>query len=275
MGLKQGDLVSTWITCEEAPESNIVHLACYKAGLKLMTFQTGQDLDLALKSSSAFIFSPWEKFENEYRIDHILSKVPTLLTTPTGSLVKSDLKTKYFIQTGYKTIRGTYKLKTIPVYNGPEVSNPGFEINHLGHTVKNQELMEFVKKFGEVVGKGVAVNSLPCKFPVAIGSLIGSYLAGAKSVSCIKSDPSSSIQNHKANVLVTSEEKINLIGSPFSLDKVVISASDKDSASRAVKALEKKGVKFNSVLSFNSTTLSSLSWISVFQLVIMKLNICL
>lgn len=259
MGLKPGDSVSTWITCEEAPESNIVHLACYKAGLKLMTFQTGQDLDVALKNSTAFIFSPWEKFENEYRIDHILSKVPALLTTPTGSLVKTDLKTKYFIQTGFKTIRGTYKLKTIPVYNGAEVSNPGFEINHLGHTVKTEEVNDFVKKFKEVVGKGVVVSSLPCKFPVAIGSLIGSYLAGAKSISSIMTDPSPSIQNHKADVLITSEEKINLIGSPVALDKIILSAADKDSASRAVKALEKKGVKFNSVLTFNSTTISSLS----------------
>jgi hypothetical protein len=258
MGLKPGDCVSTWITCDEAPESNIVHLACYKAGLKLLTFSTGQDLDSALQSSSALIFSPWEKHESGYRIDHVLSRVPSLLTTPHGSLVQSSFKTKYFIQSSFKTIRGTYKLKTVPVYNGSEVSNGGFDITHQGQTLKTEELQSFIQKFREVLGKGVVVSSVPCKVPLAVGSLISSYLSGAKSITSIMSNPSPVIKANNANIFITTEEKVNLIQQPFSVDKVVLAVSDKDSATRASKALEKKGVKTSNVLAFHSNNLSSL-----------------
>jgi hypothetical protein len=258
MGLQPGDSVSTWITCDEAAESNILHLACYKAGLKLLTFSTGQDLDSALATSSALIFSPWEKHEKGYRIDHVLSRVPSLLTTPHGSLVQSSHKTKYFIQSSFKTIRGTYKLKTIPVYNGAEVANTGFDLTHQGLTVKNEELQSFIQKFREVLGRGVVVSSVPCKVPLAVGSLISSYLAGSKTLTSIMANPAPVVKANNANVFITTEEKLNLIQEPFNVDKVVLGVSDKEVVPRAVKVLEKKGVKMNKVLGFHSNNLSSL-----------------
>lgn len=257
MGLKPGDTISTWITCSEPAESNIVHLACYQAGLKLIPLSSGQDLPQALSSSSALVFSPWEKFNSEYRIDHILSSVPELLKTPTGSLVKSSFKTKYFVQTGFKTIRGTYKLKTIPVYNGNSVNHPGFEINYKGNVVGTEAFAKFVDGIGKESGK-VVVCALPCKSPLAIGSLVGNLVAGNKVVNAVMSDPGNAVNSFEASVLITSEEKLPQIKESCTVSKLILSLDNKSDLDRVSKLIEKKGVRAKSIVAYNSADLSNL-----------------
>lgn len=259
MGLKPGDSVSTWISCNEAPESYILHLACYKAGIKLLSLSSQNDLEKALTSTLALIFSPWVEENSIPRVDYVLDKVPSLLLTPTGSLVESSYATKYFIQSSFKTIRGTYKLKSIPVYTDFSTPVNVFEYTYNGNTVDNHNFQKFSEEFLAIVGlDDVVVNAVPCKHTFAFASIAAGVSAGAKSVSAVLSDPGEVCIDQKAKVLVITEEYIHKIGEKFNIEKLVIGVESKEDIERLTKLLGKKGVQYSHLFPYSLGNLSFL-----------------
>lgn len=102
------------------------------------------------------------------------------------------------------------------------------------------------------------VNSLPTKTPLAIGSLIGTLRAGNKMVSAVLSDPGEAVNFTQASVLVTSEEQLGTFKQGCNVNKLVLALEDVKDVDRVTKLFEKKGVRANSVLAYNSTDLSNL-----------------
>lgn len=119
LGLSPGSKLATWLSCSELPETLIVNLACGKAGLQMCCIGDQSDWEETMKSTDALVVSPWKQHGEEYRIDFILNEIPEMKNNNTGSLLKSEKykKLKWVIQTGFKTIRGSLKLKHLPVYN--------------------------------------------------------------------------------------------------------------------------------------------------------------
>lgn len=260
MGLKSGDSLSTWISCSEAAESYMVHLACYRAGIKVFALSSEEDLEKALSSTSALVFSPWEESNGLPRIDKVLEKVPTLLTTPTGSFVKSSHATKYFIQSGFKTIRGTYKLKSIPVYS--PLLNPvdSFTYTYKGVTTQNDDFFKFAKDFsGKIVEGDRIVNGVACKEAFGFASVAAAVKIGVKSVSAVLGDSSAAVLHHNANVLVLTESKIDQIAEPCEVDKILIGIEKKEDLERVKALLEKKSVRAKIIFPYQIGNLSSLA----------------
>lgn len=260
MGLKPGDTVSSWINCSETAESYMVHLACYRAGLKVHTLGSGEDLDKALNGSSAFILSPWVEYNGAPRIDFLLKKVPQLLETPAGSLVKSPVSAKYFIQTGFSTIRGTYKLKSVPVYNGKFTEANTFSFTHKDSTIGDEEYKKFL---GEVSGKilnsgDVVVNSVTTKAPLSFATFLAGLNNKSVITTAIHDDPAAVVNKQNGKVLVITEDKIANIGGKCTVEKVVLGVNKKEDVDRVAKLLEGKGVKAKSLFPYHIWNLSYL-----------------
>ena len=260
MGLKSGDSLSSWIACAEAPESYILHLACYKAGIKILALSSDSDLDLALSSTSALVFSPWEDCNGAPQIDAILQKVPSMLETPAGSLVISKHATKYFIQSGYKTIRGTYKLKSLPVYSPLADSVSSLSYTYKNQTINNDDFNKFSTEFSEKIAKegDVIVNTVACKSAFGFASVLASIQAGAKSVSSVLSDAGEVSRNQNAKILIITEDKIKQIGEGHSFEKIVLGVEKKEDVDRVIKILESKGVTSRKTFPYQVGSLSSL-----------------
>ncbi|OMJ67206.1 hypothetical protein SteCoe_35696 [Stentor coeruleus] len=260
MGLKPGDTISSWINCSEAPESYMVHLACYRAGIKILTLGSGEDLDKALNGSKAFVLSPWVDYNGQPRIDFLLKKVPQLLETPAGSLVKSSVSAKYFIQTGFSTIRGTYKLKSVPVYNGTFTEANTLSFTHKDSTVGDEEYKKFL---GEVSGKvlnsgDIVVNSVTTKAPLSFATFLAGLNNKTITTSAIHDDPAAIVNKQNAKVLVITEDKIANIEGKCTVDKVVLGVNKKEDVDRVAKMLEGKGVKAKSIFPYHVGNLSYL-----------------
>ena len=258
MGLKPGDTLSTWITCTEAAESYIVHLACYRAGISIFPIASEEDYVKALSSSSALLFSPWEDHEGVPRVDLVLKRVPSLLNTPTGSLVNSTHATKYFIQTGFSTIRGTFKLKSVPVYSPLQNPADKFNYHYKGTTINNEEFENYAKVFAEKVGTDETVlNTVSCKEVFGFGSIAAALKYKIKTVSCVMDDIQEAAIKQNARVIVIAENKVRKIGSNYEVDKIVLGVNNIDDVDKVKEVLEQQGVKAKAIFPFSLKNLAS------------------
>ena len=258
MGLRPGDTLSTWITCTEAAESYMVHLACYRAGISIFPIASEEDYVKALSSSSALLFSPWEDHEGTPRVDLVLKQVPSLLNTPAGSLVKSKHATKYFIQTGFSTIRGTFKLKSIPVYSPLQNPVDKFNYHYKGTDINNDQFENYAAIFAEKVGaEETVLNTVSCKEVFGFGSIAAALKYRIKTVSCVMDDIQEAAMRQNARVIVIAENKLRKIGSDYEVDKIVLGVNSLEDVKKARTVLEQQGVKAKEIFPFSLKNLAS------------------
>lgn len=134
MGLRPGDKVVSWLTCKDFAESQVLYLACARAGIQVMQVAK-DDVQSALSDAKGLVFSPWQMVGEEYRVDKVLELVPELSTTHHGSELHSKAfpTLKHVLQTGHSTIRGTLKFKQVPIFAKVERTSsvkPTLDINN-------------------------------------------------------------------------------------------------------------------------------------------------
>lgn len=224
-----------------------------------------------MKTAKLLILSPWEAWGNEYRIDYVLSHMPEMPKTHTGTPLKSQKfpELKGVIQTGFSTIRGSLKLKQIPVYAElDETTNPmnNFEVkNDIGFfnfedTIHTQEqLTNFALEFGEKTGiKGgdAVVNTLAHQYPLTFGTVLGSTLKGARSIISPNGDGLAVYKAQGAKVLVVCPGKAQNIKTKGEIDTLVIGTKKKENIETVTKMLHDRGVKAKQVLEYNLASLN-------------------
>mmetsp|Transcript_12683 Transcript_12683/g.12789 ORF Transcript_12683/g.12789 Transcript_12683/m.12789 type:complete len:280 (-) Transcript_12683:38-877(-) len=270
LGLHPGDKVVTWLTCKEYPESLILHLACAKAGFEVISLDSTENFESSMKSAKLLILSPWESLEGNYRIDYLLNHIPEMSKTNAGSVLKSNKfpELKGVIQTGFSTIRGSLKMKQVPVYAQlEETTNPmnSFEVKantpsftHYGSSHTQEELVSFATDFAKKIGiKGgdTVVNTLVHKYPLTFGSALGASFVGAKTVFAPEEDGLSVYNAQHAKVLIVCPGKAQNIKAKGEIETLVIGTKKKENIELVVKTLHNKGVKAKNVVDVDLLTL--------------------
>ncbi|CAG9329623.1 unnamed protein product [Blepharisma stoltei] len=270
LGLNPGDKVATWLSCKEFPESLILQLACARAGFEIVSLDSTENFESGMKSAKLLIVSPWESWGNNNRIDFVLSQIPEMLKTQSGSSLKSQKYPglKGIIQTGFSTIRGSLKLKQIPVYAElEETSNSmqNFEIkpnlplfSHFGVSHTQENLANFAVDFSEKLGvKGgdSVISTLSHQYPLTFGSVLGASFVGAKTVIAPDADGLSLYKAQHAKVLIVNMEKAQNIKGKGEIETLVIGTKKSASIEPFVKKLHDQGVKARKIVDFDLITL--------------------
>lgn len=268
MGLKPGDKVASWLTCDEFPETLVLQMASARAGLHLLSIGELAELEPALKEAKALFLSPWKTIDQDYRIDYVLKLVPEMRQTYFGNVIKTQNfpNLHHVIQTSHTTIRGSLKMKQIPVYSYSE-SNPlhNFEVKgespvftYKDSTHTQESLTEFTKGLCEKLSLGprdILINALTHKLPLSFACATAPGLSGVKCLVTGRQDPIAENNQQKAKALVISPDRAKLIQEPGEVEQLVVAATNQEEIDLTHKLLQQKGVKPKEVISINPVSL--------------------
>mmetsp|Transcript_5109 Transcript_5109/g.5056 ORF Transcript_5109/g.5056 Transcript_5109/m.5056 type:complete len:198 (+) Transcript_5109:391-984(+) len=191
-------------------------------------------------------------------------------STQFGSSLKSQKYPglKGIIQTGFSTIRGSLKLKQIPVYAElEETSNSmkNFEVkpnlplfSHLGVSHTQENLANFAVDFAgklEIKGGDTVINTLFHQYPLTFGSVLGASFVGAKTVIAPDADGLGLYNSQHAKVLIVCPEKAQNIKGKGEIETLVVGTKNSGSIEPFVKKLHDQGVKARKVVDVDLITL--------------------
>mmetsp|Transcript_9341 Transcript_9341/g.17929 ORF Transcript_9341/g.17929 Transcript_9341/m.17929 type:complete len:332 (-) Transcript_9341:880-1875(-) len=199
LGLSNKDLLVLWLGRKDATEAFILQFGALHAGVPFHLVGNEDLLSSALIRAKGLVFSPWESCQGEARADYVLTLLPELRQTQHGSLLKAAQfpNLQHVIQTGHSTIRGTIKLKQLPVYAdfsqtsiprpNPSAETLAFEHDNKGSlvSVTQGQLYERVAKLNSALAlkkEDVVVNTLDPNSPGFLASSLTPLVVGSRSV---------------------------------------------------------------------------------------------
>jgi hypothetical protein len=273
LGLTSQDLLVLWLSRKDATEAFVLQFAALTAGVPVHLVDSEDTLAAALSRAKGLVFTPWESCKGEVRADFVLGLLPELKQTQHGSLLKSAKfpGVSQVIQTGHSTIRGTIKLKQLPVYadfSQTSVVKPtqtaetlAFEHQRQGTltAVTQGQLYERISKLNSALAlkkEDVLLNTLSPSQPAFFASTLASLVVGSRSVL-------SGVQHSKKAFTSQQGSVLAYDGSAdfkdHSVSCLIISAADSVEAEKIAKhARDSAKIEAVKVVGVNSSTLELL-----------------
>jgi acyl-CoA synthetase (AMP-forming)/AMP-acid ligase II len=274
LGLTSQDLLVLWLSRKDATEAFVLQFAALAAGVPVHLVDSEDTLATALSRAKGLVFTPWESCKGEVRADFVLGLLPELKQTQHGSLLKSAKfpGVSQVIQTGHSTIRGTIKLKQLPVFADssqtsvvkptPTAETLAFEHQRQGKAltaVTQGQLYERISKLNAALAlkkEDVLLNTLSPNQPAFFASTLASLVVGGRSVLCGLQQAKKAYTSQQGSVLAYDS---SCDFKDHSVSCLIISAADSAEVEQIAKhARDSAKIEAVKVVGVNSSTLELL-----------------